>query len=95
LSDPPLCECHGLPMGLQKRKPPRRDNWECRERRREHNRRRNAQRVAWVQARRDQDPIFRISELLSTRRRSALKRMAARHLPREERLGKVPDQRPG
>lgn len=44
-----ICECHGLQMGWQ-RDPKYRagGKWECREKRREYNKRRHQQRVAWL-----------------------------------------------
>ena len=81
----PLCACHGIPMLWQadRRRPPG-GRWECREKRRIYNQRRSAQRVAWVRAKEARDPVYRIAHELGKRRRKALKRMAARHLPRED-----------
>lgn len=87
--DAPLCPCHGLEMGF-KRNGQGGVGWECREKRREYNQRRHAQRLKWVQDRRDRDPIYRIGDELERRRRQALQRMAKRHLPREE-LGSLPE----
>ena len=62
--------------------------WRCRVRRREYNQNRSAQRVAWVQERRE-NTLFRIAEQLYNRRRRALQRMAERHLPREDSVGEI------
>ncbi len=58
--------------------------WECREKRREYNKTRHEQRVAWVNNRYHTDTVYRITQDLRDRRRKALKRKAARHLPRED-----------
>ena len=58
--------------------------WECREKRRQYNRNRSAQRVEWVRLKEERDPIYRIMNNLRKRRGKALKRMAKRHLPRED-----------
>lgn len=53
----PLCECHGLPMGWQRDLKYRAGGrWECREKRREYNKRRHAQRVEWLRADRAASP---------------------------------------
>lgn len=93
-ADTPLCACHGVKMLWQKDRRCRAGGyWCCREKRWVYNQTRRSQRVAWVVARIDSDPIYRIKQDLLQRRRRALKRKAMRHLPREERLGTVPDQR--
>lgn len=84
LTDPPVCPCHGEPMTWQRDVRLTGDGyWRCRAKRREYNQRRAAQRSAWVQAKRDADPLYRIRDSLRVRHRQSLKRMAARNSTEE------------
>ncbi len=82
----PFCECHGIPMlwATDPRTCVAGGFWYCREKRREYNRKRSAQRIAWVKNKEATDPFYQISRSLQKRRWAARQRIAQRHLPREE-----------
>lgn len=52
--------------------------WVCRAKRREYNQRRSAERVAWVRAKEDTDPIYREENRMRRRRWKRLKRLEQR-----------------
>ena len=87
VTEHPLCGCHGEKMLWQKDATHAPGGyWRCAEKRREYNKRRSAQRTAWVKEKEEADPLYKIANELLNRRRKALKRMAARHLPRKDDL---------